>query len=1218
MNKYGKSFLALVIIFCLSLPCIAGINYNEAASDFSSEKFISELGEIYLEYNGDLSKKDKNDPLALNRLVVSDYNGKLYGCKKRAWDKKHKTGVLQYESRKDAEEAMKKIKADGFLVEGDGVAELITDGDEAMIDSEGESSAEKGMFNPDASAYLGTTQFINKINMNTDEIIVATIDTGVMYDHTAIADRFYSHGVDLSGDGCEDAYYDTEETGAYYGHATRVSGIIADNTPDNVKLLPYKAVPFGMEYSSATAILTGLREATDAGADVISVSIATSGCENQIATAVANARKKGICVCASAGNSGTEVGERFPSATPGAITVTYLDSDYTVSVNSNYGSCIDFCAPGRRINSTYPLNGESTFSAASGTSFSTPFISACCACIKSVKKDLTRDEVYQTLCDFSRDLGDEGKDIYYGNGVPDLSDMVYTDGENYRYRIPEGDLDIYNSLDYTDETQPWKRFGDRLVTVNVDSSVDRIGNYAFKGMKSARFNMKDIYDKIGSYAFSGCTQIKSYTCSINAEEIGTGAFSDIDGFILNGYRNTAAEDYAIKDNVNFNILGCKHNYKHVVYEPTKQREGYTLYTCTVCGDSYEGAYIEPIPVDTGVCGDNLTYTFYDTGRLMIEGSGNMYDYMNTPAPWADYADEIIVLQLKENVGEISPFAFYGCSSLTKFFIDEDNAVYYDYETELVKRSDSSLSLVIARDTYNVPDYVSSLDSRAFIFSSARRIEGGGYTTEGRLVYDENGNIVMALSDWTEDSFTFDEAIRVNDYAFILTPYPSTVYCDILGAEAGEYSIGYCFDGVMTKCDVTFVTCSESNIYTYAAENEFTINVGNSGICGDDIVWRFDENSNKLTLRGSGDMYSYASRETVPWYPYLSVLTEVKIDDKITSLSDYSFNKTTRLYTLTMPLSLKAPENATVWEGCTVLRTLNLTLGSGETDEYLKEDGTKLYEYTPWYIGRYSITSFNLDKNVKHITSYAFYNCLAIKSLSFNCIEKIDEYAFIACTNLAEITNKCKTTEYEPYSVFSYRFGTTAGYYAKKNIRAYCDSTSKDLCDSTDKITLIPIGCGHSRNTEYVRDEAVDAFITNTIYTCSDCGEEFVYSTTDAGKTVSLSVMTKKGLPVKNAEIYLDGELFAASDDNGRAEAKTLCGEYNLTLKVHGFTLLSAPFTVGEDDVNATLKIRYANFVNDSAVNAKDYVYARNHGFNDKELFDYGKITKDDNRIIYEN
>ena len=36
-----------------------------------------------------------------------------------------------------------------------------------------------------------------------------------------------------------------------------------------------------------------------------------------------------------------------------------------------------------------------------------------------------------------------------------------------------------------------------------------------------------------------------------------------------------------------------------------------------------------IPVKSGKCGDNITYTLYDDGLLELNGSGAMYDYQTT-------------------------------------------------------------------------------------------------------------------------------------------------------------------------------------------------------------------------------------------------------------------------------------------------------------------------------------------------------------------------------------------------------------------------------------------------------------------------------------------------------------------------------------------------------------------------------------------------------------
>ncbi len=65
-------------------------------------------------------------------------------------------------------------------------------------------------------------------------------------------------------------------------------------------------------------------------------------------------------------------------------------------------------------------------------------------------------------------------------------------------------------------------------------------------------------------------------------------------------------------------------------------------------------------VDSGKCGDDLTWTVYEDGLLEISGTGEMWDYGNnnytvTTAPWAVY--EPITLCIKEGVSSIGDCAF---------------------------------------------------------------------------------------------------------------------------------------------------------------------------------------------------------------------------------------------------------------------------------------------------------------------------------------------------------------------------------------------------------------------------------------------------------------------------------------------------------------------------------------------------------------------------------
>ncbi len=81
-------------------------------------------------------------------------------------------------------------------------------------------------------------------------------------------------------------------------------------------------------------------------------------------------------------------------------------------------------------------------------------------------------------------------------------------------------------------------------------------------------------------------------------------------------------------------------------------------------------------VASGVCGENitgnpeddLTWTLEKDGLLTIRGNGDMFDYSpENPAPWAEYADQILTLYVDYNttyIGHWGAYAFTGCDKMT--------------------------------------------------------------------------------------------------------------------------------------------------------------------------------------------------------------------------------------------------------------------------------------------------------------------------------------------------------------------------------------------------------------------------------------------------------------------------------------------------------------------------------------------------------------------------
>ena len=90
------------------------------------------------------------------------------------------------------------------------------------------------------------------------------------------------------------------------------------------------------------------------------------------------------------------------------------------------------------------------------------------------------------------------------------------------------------------------------------------------------------------------------------------------------------------------------------------------------------ACAEPAVIDSGTCGadgDNLTWTLYDTGELVIDGTGRMTDYVHSSfnwstAPWSNNRFNINYVTIYDGVTSIGSCTFSGCSSLRSVTIPE--------------------------------------------------------------------------------------------------------------------------------------------------------------------------------------------------------------------------------------------------------------------------------------------------------------------------------------------------------------------------------------------------------------------------------------------------------------------------------------------------------------------------------------------------------------------
>jgi thermitase len=157
--------------------------------------------------------------------------------------------------------------------------------------------------------------------------------------------------------------------------------------------MPLKAFDdSGEGYTSS--IIRALHYAAQRGAKVVNMSFSRPTASNELKKALDFASGRGLILVASAGNNGNTA-LRYPAAYSNVLGVASTRNDDTRSSFSSYGSgLVSLAAPGEAIITTYPF---STFGAAWGTSFSTPFVSGAAALLVGIQPNATLAQVSSAL-----------------------------------------------------------------------------------------------------------------------------------------------------------------------------------------------------------------------------------------------------------------------------------------------------------------------------------------------------------------------------------------------------------------------------------------------------------------------------------------------------------------------------------------------------------------------------------------------------------------------------------------------------------------------------------------------------------------------------------------------------------------------------------------------------------------------------------------------------
>ena len=193
------------------------------------------------------------------------------------------------------------------------------------------------------------------------------------------------------------------------GHGTGYSGSVGVSGHHPAPLLNAKVFRWDKrvadDVGTSAQIASGIRWCADNAGRVINLSLALSGPDSAVQSAIEYAWGKGSLIVAAAGNNARE-GAEYPAAYPNVIGVASLTNSDRRAATSNYGTNVDVAAPGDNIYSTVPTYANQTgrleHAYMSGTSMAAPIVSGIAAMVWARVTDTngdgrTNDELMRRL-----------------------------------------------------------------------------------------------------------------------------------------------------------------------------------------------------------------------------------------------------------------------------------------------------------------------------------------------------------------------------------------------------------------------------------------------------------------------------------------------------------------------------------------------------------------------------------------------------------------------------------------------------------------------------------------------------------------------------------------------------------------------------------------------------------------------------------------------------
>ncbi|MDD6043381.1 MAG: leucine-rich repeat protein [Eubacteriaceae bacterium] len=469
--------------------------------------------------------------------------------------------------------------------------------------------------------------------------------------------------------------------------------------------------------------------------------------------------------------------------------------------------------------------------------------------------------------------------------------------------------------------------------------------------------------------------------------------------------------------------------------------GTTPLKCAVCDEVLEA-------VESGTCGDNLSWTLSDDGLLCIYGEGEMSDFAREEdAPWYSFKDSIKTVTITEgvtSVGEnaffyysnlkvvniqctmctIGASAFYSCPITDTCYIGTEpmwpemvtigsnnnklkNPARFHYECSGCDLTESRVDPTCTKDGSSTISCKNCSYSKTEILTDGHEFKDGYCTKcgEREVIASENG------SDWSWVLYG-DGVLEISGTGTIYRRWESSLIDSIkkVVINSGINGIGsMAFYGCTNLTEISipstvtvleqsaFSSCNKLKSITIP-DSVTSIGIGAFTACNNltsitipDSVTSIENN----TFSGCFNLISITIPDSVTSignyaFSYCSGLTRILIPDSVTSIGKGAFKGCSGLTSITIP------------EGVTSIGEDAFNDCRGLTSITIPEGVTSIGDRAFYDCG--GLTSITIPEGVISIGDRAFSGCWSLTSIMIpEGVTTIGENLFSGCSSLTSIT-----------------------------------------------------------------------------------------------------------------------------------------------------------------------------------------------------------------------